>query len=132
VLLGKEEMVPLGMTDIQNEFGRCYEMEINVEKTNINKKLKGIIPITDYSRSGTTGESGTFQLLGGMINDARCAREINSRIVMAKLAFTRKNSFFTSKLDSDLRNKLVKCLIWSRAFYAAETWTLQKVGQKHL
>ena len=64
MLLGKEELVPLGMTDIQNEFGRCYEMEINVEKTKVNKKLKGIIPITDYSKSETTGQSGTFQLFG--------------------------------------------------------------------
>ena len=33
---------------------------------------------------------------------------------------------FTSKMDLDLRKKLVKCYIWSKALYGAETWTLGK------
>jgi hypothetical protein len=32
---------------------------------------------------------------------------------MAKAAFKKKNNLFTSKLDSTLRKKLVKCYIWS-------------------
>jgi hypothetical protein len=32
----------------------------------------------------------------------------------------------------NLRNRLVKCYIWSMALYGAETWTLQAVDQKHL
>jgi hypothetical protein len=32
----------------------------------------------------------------------------------------------------ELRKKLVKCYIWSRFLYGAETWTLQAVDQKHL
>jgi hypothetical protein len=39
---------------------------------------------------------------------------------------------FTSKLDLNLRKKLVKCYIWSIALYGAETWTLRKVNQKYL
>jgi hypothetical protein len=35
-------------------------------------------------------------------------------------------------LDLELRKKLVKCYIWSRALYGAETWTLRAVDQKHL
>jgi hypothetical protein len=31
-----------------------------------------------------------------------------------------------------LRKKLVKCYIWSTAWYGAETWTLRAVYQKHL
>jgi hypothetical protein len=31
-----------------------------------------------------------------------------------------------------LRKKLVKCYIWSLAFYGVETWTLPAVDQKHL
>ena len=42
---------------------------------------------------------------------ARCTREIKSRIVMAKAAFNRKKNLFTSKLDLNLRKKLVKCYI---------------------
>jgi hypothetical protein len=65
-------------------------------------------------------------------NDARCTREIKSRIAMAKAAFNKKKTIFTSKLDLNLRKKLVKCYIWSIGLYGAETWTLQKVDQKYL
>jgi hypothetical protein len=54
-------------------------------------------------------------------NDARCTREIKSRIAMAKAAFNIKKTLFTSKLDLKLRMKLVKCYIWSTALYGAET-----------
>jgi hypothetical protein len=38
-----------------------------------------------------------FSYLGIMItNDARCTREIKSRIVMAKAAFNKKKNLFTS------------------------------------
>jgi hypothetical protein len=63
--------------------------------------------------------------LGNMItSDARCTREIKSRIAMANI--------FTSKLDLNLRKKLVKCYIWSIALYGAKTWTLRKIDQKYL
>jgi hypothetical protein len=65
-------------------------------------------------------------------NDARCTREIKSRIAMAKAAFNKKKNFFTSKLELNLRKKLVKCYIWSVALCGAETWTLRKVDQKNL
>jgi hypothetical protein len=65
-------------------------------------------------------------------NDARCTREIKSRIAVAKAAFNKKKTLFTSKLDLHLRNKLVKCYIWSTALYGAETWTLRKGDQKYL
>ena len=64
-------------------------------------------------------------------NSARCTCGIKSRIAMAKTAFNRKNTLFTSKLELNLRNKLVKCYIWSVALYGAETWTLQRVDQKY-
>jgi len=40
---------------------------------------------------------------------------------MEKAVFNRQK---TSKLDLNLRKKLVKCYIWSIALYGAETWTL--------
>ena len=58
--------------------------------------------------------------------------EIKSRIVMAKAAFNRKKTFFTSKMDLKLRNKLVKCCIWNMGLHCAEIWTLRKVGQKYV
>ena len=51
---------------------------------------------------------------------------------MAKAAFGKKKTLFTSKLDLNLRKKLIKCYIWSIAFYGAETWTLRAADQKYL
>jgi hypothetical protein len=64
--------------------------------------------------------------------DARCAREIKSRIAVAKATFNKKKTLFTSKLDLNLGKKLVKCYIWNIALSGAETWTLGKVDQKYL
>ena len=74
-----------------------------------------------------------FNYLGSMLtNDGRCKREIKSRIAMAKVTFNKKKALFTSKLDLDLRKKLVKCYIWSMALYGAETGTVRAVNQKYL
>ena len=51
---------------------------------------------------------------------------------MAKVAFNKKMTLFTGKLDLDLRKKLVKCYIWSIVLYGAETWTLRAADQKYL
>jgi hypothetical protein len=51
---------------------------------------------------------------------------------MAKAAFNKKKTLFTSKLGLNLRKKPVKCYICSIAFYGAETWTLRKVDQKYM
>jgi hypothetical protein len=73
-----------------------------------------------------------FDYLASMItNDARCTREIKDRISMAKAASNRK-TLFTSKLDLELRKKLVKCYIWSIVLYDEENWTLRKLDQKYL
>jgi hypothetical protein len=58
--------------------------------------------------------------------------EIKSRIAMAKAAFNKKKTLFTSKLDLNLRKKLVKCYISSMVFYGAETWTPRAADQKYL
>jgi hypothetical protein len=46
--------------------------------------------------------------------------------------FNKKKNLFTSKLELNLRKKLVKCYIWSIALCGAETWTLRKVDQKYM
>jgi hypothetical protein len=74
-----------------------------------------------------------FNYLASIItNDARCTQYIKARIAMAKAAFNRKKTLFTSKLDLELGKKLGKCYIWSIALYGAETWTLWKLDQKYL
>ena len=51
---------------------------------------------------------------------------------MAKAAFSKKKTLFTSKLDLNLRKKLIKCYIWSMALYGAETWPIRAADQKYL
>jgi len=50
---------------------------------------------------------------------------------MAKGAFNKKENLFTSKLDLNLRKKLVICYVWSMNLCGAETWTLRATDQKH-
>ena len=63
---------------------------------------------------------------------ASCTWEIKPRMAVAKAAFNKKKALFTSKLDLNLRKKLVKCYIWSVALCGAGTWTFRKVDQKYL
>ena len=42
------------------------------------------------------------------------------------------NYFLHTKLDLNLRKKLVKCYVWSMSLYGAETWTLRATDQKRL
>jgi hypothetical protein len=51
--------------------------------------------------------------------------KIKARIAVAKAAFNKKKALFTSKVDLNLRQELVK-RIWSTALYSAESWILQK------
>jgi len=71
-------------------------------------------------------------LVSLIINDARYKREIKSSFAMAKAAFNKKTALFTSKCDSSLRKKQVKCYIRNIVLYGAEPWTLRKVDNKYL
>jgi len=51
---------------------------------------------------------------------------------MTKATFNKKRALFTGTLHLELRKKLVKCYIWSIAFYGAETGTVRAVDQKQL
>ena len=67
-----------------------------------------------------------FKYLGSMLTeDGSCTCEIKSRIAKAKAAFNRKKNPFNSKLNLNLRKKLVKCYVCSMAVYGSETWTLR-------
>jgi len=133
VLLAKEVEVLQDMTDKLTESGRCYGMEMNVEKTKVMRISRQQFPVKIMIDQKQLETVESFKYLGSMLtNDGRCTREIKSRIAMAKAAFNMKRALFTSKLDLKLRKKLVKCYIWSTALYGAETWTLRAVDQKHL
>jgi len=50
------------------------------------------------------------------------------RPAFEKAAFVYKMNVFTSRLVLSLREKLMKCYIWSITLYGAETWKLRKNG----
>jgi hypothetical protein len=58
--------------------------------------------------------------------------KFNLGLLWQKAAFNKKRALCTSTLDLKLRKKLVKCCVWSVAFYGAETWTIRAADQKHL
>jgi hypothetical protein len=121
------------MVDRLIEIGRPYGMEMNVEKTKIMRISRQPYPMKIMIDQKQLENVEYFNYLGRiMTKDARCTREIKSRIAIAKASFNKKKNLFTSKLDLNLRNKLVKCYIWSTALYSAETWTLRKVYHKYM
>jgi hypothetical protein len=65
-------------------------------------------------------------------NDARYAGEMKPRIAVTKAAFNKKKMLLSSKLDLNLRKKLIMCYVWNIALFGAETGTLRKVDQKYL
>ena len=58
--------------------------------------------------------------------------KLNVGLLWLKLHSKRRGLFLLSTLDLELREKLVKCYVWSIALYGAETCTLRAVDQKHL
>ena len=103
---------------------------MNVGKKYSNENLGATNPNTDNGRSKQLQNVKYFNYLGCLINYARYAPETKFRV--AKAAFNKKNSLFTSKHDLNLRNKPAKCYIWSTALCGAKNWTLWKVDHKCL
>jgi hypothetical protein len=104
-------------------------MEINVEKTKSMRISRQPFPVKIMIDQKQLENVESFYYLCSILtNDGRCTCEIKYRIAMAKAAFNKKKTLFTSILDLELRKKLVKCI----ALYGAETWTFREVDQKHL
>jgi hypothetical protein len=61
-----------------------------------------------------------------------CTPEIKSRCTLEKAALNKEKTLFTSKLKVNLREKLVKCYIWSIIFYGADNRRLRKLDQKYM
>ena len=132
--MAKEETVLQGMIDKLFETGRYYGMEMNVEKTKFMRISRQPSPVTITIDQSQLENMKCFKYLGSMLtDDEMCTCEIKSRIAMAKAAFNKKKkNLFTSKLDLNLRKKLVKCYVWTMTLYGAETWTLRTTDQKRL
>jgi hypothetical protein len=97
------------MIDKVIETGRCCGMEMNVGKTRVMRISRQPTPVTIPIDRRQLENVKCFRYLGSMLtDDGRCTCEIKSRIAMAKAAFNNKKNLFTSKLDFNLRKKVVK------------------------
>jgi hypothetical protein len=97
-------------------------MELELEKTKVMRISRQPSPVRIMIDQKQLENVERFTYLGSKLtNDGRCTGEIQSSIAMAKAAFNKKKTLFTSKLDLNLRKKLVKCYIWTMALYDAET-----------
>ena len=105
----KKKRLIQDMTDKLTEIGRCYGMEMNVEKTKVMRISKQPFPVKIMIDLKQLENAESLKYLGSMLtNDGNCTCEIKSRIAMAKAAFNKKRALFTSTLGLKLRKTLVK------------------------
>ena len=73
---------------------------MNVEKTKVMRISRQPYLVEIMTDQKQLENVEYFNYLGSIItNDARCTGEIKSRISMAKAAFNKEKTLFTSKLD---------------------------------
>ena len=71
-----------------------------MEKTKVMRISRQPSPVTIMIEQKQLEYVGCFKYLGSILtNDGRCTCEIKSRNAMAKTAFNKKKTLFTSKLD---------------------------------
>ena len=66
-----------------------------------------------------------------LTRDGYCARDIKMRIAIGKEAFNRNISLLSSKVNFELRKKLVRCYVLSIDIYGSEIWTIRKLERKY-
>jgi hypothetical protein len=91
------------------EIGKCYGMEMNGEKMKVMRIPRQQSPVQITIDQKQLDNVEYLNYLGSVITShAKCTRVIKSRIARAKAALNKEVSF-TSKLDLNLRKKLIKC-----------------------
>ena len=102
-------------------------MEINIDKSQVMRISRSNESLQIKVNNRELKEFYHFKYLGSVLTrDGYCTREIKMRIAIAKEAFNRKMSLLTSKLNNELKKKLVRGYVWSIALYGSKTWTLRK------
>ena len=77
MLLAKKEKVLQDIINKLTEIGRCYGMEINVEKTEVMRILRQLFLVKIVIDQKQLENVESFKYLGSMLaNDGRCTCEI--------------------------------------------------------
>jgi len=120
------------LMDNLNKVTREFGIKVNLKKTKvmcISRKRNNKLKI--YVDGQQVEQVSPFRYLGSLISeDGLCTKEIRSRIEMAKKLFIEKK-LFKVKRNLELK-RIMKCLVWSVALYAAETWTLTQTDRIRL
>jgi len=98
VLLAKEEKALQDRVNKLTEIGRCYGMEMIVEKTKVMRISRQPFPVKIMMDQNQLENVESFKFLGSMLtNDGRCTGENKCRITIAKAAINKKRALFTRK-----------------------------------
>src|SRR6218665_2489131 len=116
------------MMDRLDRTSKEYGMKINIKKTKVLKISKGKDTMVRINIGGKEIEQvKEFWYLGSVITtDAKCHREIRTRIAIGKEAFSKRRELLRGKVNRTLKIRMIKTLIWSVVLYGAETWTMRK------
>jgi len=117
VIMVKEETVLQDMIDKLTEIGRCYGMEMNVEKTKVMRISRQPSPVTIMIDQKQLENVECLKYLGSMLtNDGRCTCEIKSRIAMSKAAFNKKKDSFYQQIGLKFEEETNKMLHLEHGF----------------
>ena len=86
-------------------------------KNESNENFKTTIPSKNYHRPKHLENVQSFKYFGSILtNDGRCTCEIKCRIAMAKAAFNKKRTLFTSTLDLGIEEEASELLSLEHSF----------------
>ena len=77
-------------------------------------------------------EVNKFEYLGSMVTvDSNSTTDIKARLPIARHAALQLTRIWKAKdIGIDLKEQLVRSLIWSTALYGSESWVLKKCDEK--
>jgi len=115
-----------------NQVTQDYGMKIDVKTTKVMCISRKGEQMKIYIDAREVEQVQQFKYRGSIITeDGHCEKDLNSRNAMRKNAFTTKKTLLTSRMDVELRKRIVKCTAWSVALYGAETWTMTQNPQRN-
>ena len=114
--------------------GKTAGLNLNAKKTKV-MKLGKLTKDPDIRINGTPLENvSDFKYLGSTKTaDGSCTKDIKMRIAMAKQKMVQLTNIWKDRgTPTDLKVRLLKCLIWPVMIYGCEAWTLKKADQRKI
>jgi len=98
VVLAKEENVLQDMIEKLTEIGRCYGMEINVEKTKVMRISRQSLPVKIIIYQKQLENVESFKYLGSILtNDGSVLVKLSVGLLWLKLHSTRRGLFLLAQ-----------------------------------